>query len=100
MAALANLGGAPAALPHSCRRAHGRTQIFSDPQLRPFFDGISEQTLRHKQETMMEMLFGGAVSGARETAADWCMVQPCNSVLWSLHSEAAGAGWQQGGATA
>jgi hypothetical protein len=39
-------------------------QIFSDPQLRPFFEGISEQVLRHKQETMMEILFGGAVSGA------------------------------------
>lgn len=38
------------------------SKIFSDPQLRPFFEGISEQVLRHKQETMMEMLFGGADS--------------------------------------
>lgn len=37
-------------------------QVFADSQLRPFFEGISEQVLRHKQETMMEMLFGGAVS--------------------------------------
>jgi len=35
------------------------SKIFADPQLRPFFEGITEQVLRHKQETMMEMLFGG-----------------------------------------
>lgn len=53
---------------HGCFLQHAHPpctpwpQIFSDPQLRPFFEGISEQVLRHKQETMMEILFGGAVS--------------------------------------
>jgi hypothetical protein len=44
------------------------SRVFADPQLRVFFDGISEATLRHKQETMMEMLFGGTVRMRRVVA--------------------------------
>lgn len=37
-------------------------QIFADPQLSPFFEDIPDHVLKHKQETMMEILFGGTGS--------------------------------------
>ncbi|KAJ9519087.1 hypothetical protein QJQ45_003563 [Haematococcus lacustris] len=37
------------------------SKVFSDAQLRPFFEGVSEQALRHIQESMMEILFSGSV---------------------------------------
>lgn len=42
-------------------------QIFADAQLVPFFEGMCAAGLRHKQETMMEILFGGSVRRWRAT---------------------------------
>mmetsp|Transcript_23305 Transcript_23305/g.64389 ORF Transcript_23305/g.64389 Transcript_23305/m.64389 type:complete len:141 (+) Transcript_23305:129-551(+) len=36
------------------------SKIFADAQLVPFFEGMCAAGLRHKQETMMEILFGGS----------------------------------------
>lgn len=41
------------------------SQIFADAQLVPFFEGICAAGLKHKQETMMEILFGGSVGARR-----------------------------------
>ncbi|KAL6759227.1 hypothetical protein V8C86DRAFT_2581370 [Haematococcus lacustris] len=45
-------------------------KVFSDAQLRPFFEGVSEQALRHIQESMMEILFSGSVDGPGQDSSE------------------------------
>ncbi|GFH30889.1 uncharacterized protein HaLaN_29820 [Haematococcus lacustris] len=46
------------------------SKVFSDAQLRPFFEGVSEQALRHIQESMMEILFSGSVDGPGQDSSE------------------------------
>ena len=64
------------------------SQVFADPELAPLFEHIDAQRLKHKQEVMMDVVFGGlqvrttrcsvsflaSVSGARTVASNF--VQP------------------------
>lgn len=71
------------------------SQIFADAQLVPFFEGICAAGLKHKQETMMEILFGGSVGARRRGGRAVARMRPRRGSPGTgggvgLHSQAEG----------
>ncbi len=52
------------------------SQILADPELAPFFEHTDVEHLKHKQEVMMDVIFGGLQVRPLPMAWLWCYVGP------------------------